>query len=189
MAKTYVLPTWHVFGLCLILVPVLKIAGENAPQSQVPDAFMIFGEFADSAAVKDVNHNPMFKCLRITRTEYEPEVPFTTYSWSLNAGKGKPRKTATVNYTSGDAPDVFFTTVDSDPSTRKEADFLYSDYTSCGVIAMESFGHQCTLWVPYEQRYSYPEECNKIHAELCGESVSLFDKELCDDSDPYSADN
>ncbi|KAL1477259.1 hypothetical protein MTO96_035880 [Rhipicephalus appendiculatus] len=144
-----------VLGLCLMLVPVFTVAGENSSQSEIPDAFRLFTQFPDVVAVKDVNPNPILKCLRTIRTQYDSETPSATYDWSLNAGQ--------------------------DPSTREEARFLYADFKTCGITVMEIFGHQCTLWVAYENRYSYPEDCDKAHADLCGESVSLFDKELCDD--------
>ncbi|KAL1467482.1 hypothetical protein MTO96_042148, partial [Rhipicephalus appendiculatus] len=41
----------------------------------------------------------------------------------------------------------------------------------------------CTLWVAYENRYNYAEECDKAYTELCGEGVSLFTKELCGDDE------
>ncbi|XP_037518773.1 uncharacterized protein LOC119395835 [Rhipicephalus sanguineus] len=172
-----------VLGLCLILFAVGTVASENPPQWEVPDAFMLFSQFSDVVAVKDVNRNPMFKCLRTIRTEYDTETPSATYDWSLNAGEDKPRKHASVQYTSGDAPASFFTTVDSDPSTREEARFLYADFKTCGVTVIESFGYQCTLWVAYENRYSYPECRDGMNADLCGESVSLSDKGLCNDTE------
>ncbi|KAL1472588.1 hypothetical protein MTO96_039235 [Rhipicephalus appendiculatus] len=67
------------------------ISGENVSLSEVPDAFLIFEDFLDCAGVKDVNRDPMFKCLRASRTEYDMEVPSATYIFSLNAGKGNPR--------------------------------------------------------------------------------------------------
>ncbi|KAH7946623.1 hypothetical protein HPB52_002143 [Rhipicephalus sanguineus] len=50
------------------------------------------------------------------------------------------------------------------------------------LTTVDVFG-ECTLWVAYEDRYSYPEECDEVHTELCGESISLFDKEHCDDAE------
>ncbi|XP_075750532.1 uncharacterized protein LOC119173359 isoform X2 [Rhipicephalus microplus] len=95
--------------------------------------------------------------------------------------KTKFKKQVTVKYTGGDTPDAIITMVDSDPSTRKEGHVIYSDYKNCGISVMESLGHQCTLWVAYKNRYSYPESCKRMHRKLCGEGVSLFDKEFCDD--------
>ncbi|KAL1476608.1 hypothetical protein MTO96_036389 [Rhipicephalus appendiculatus] len=71
------------------------------------------------------------------------------------------------------------------PSTRKEAQFIYTDYKNCAITIIENYGHQCTLWVAYSKRYSYPEECDKKQSEMCGESVSLLDKELCDDPETH----
>nr|XP_037280109.1 uncharacterized protein LOC119173359 [Rhipicephalus microplus] len=145
------------------------------------NAFQVFGQFSDAAGVRDVSRDPMFKCLRANRTEYDLEARSANYVWSLNAGKGNPSKQVAVKYTGGDTPDAIITMVDSDPSTRKEGHVIYSNYKNCGISVMESLGHQCTLWVAYENRYSYPESCKRMHRKLCGEGVSLFDKEFCGD--------
>ncbi|KAH6927528.1 hypothetical protein HPB50_005545 [Hyalomma asiaticum] len=115
----------------------------------------VFEHLPYDAAVRDVNRDLKFQCLSANRTEFVAEAPSATYVWSLNAGENKPREHTALLYTAGDAPDKFFT-----------------------MIASE-----CTLWVTYDKRYSYPEECDKKHFELCGEGVSLFDKELCGDDD------
>ncbi|KAL1482709.1 hypothetical protein MTO96_033613 [Rhipicephalus appendiculatus] len=91
MAKGGLFLPFNVYGLCLILVALVTISGGNVSKSEVPDAFMIFGQFNQCAGVRDVNRDPMFTCLRANRSEYDPDVPSTTYLWSLNAGKGKPR--------------------------------------------------------------------------------------------------
>ncbi|KAL1467953.1 hypothetical protein MTO96_041807, partial [Rhipicephalus appendiculatus] len=130
-----------VYGLWLFLVPVFSVSGELPSQAEVTDAFKVLGSFSDNAAVRDVNRDPMFHCLRATRTNFNPEAPSATFDWSLNAGKGKPRRHAMVKYTSGDAPDVIFSSIDSDPSTRKEGRIIYTDYANCGISVMESFGH------------------------------------------------
>ncbi|XP_075752295.1 uncharacterized protein LOC119174133 [Rhipicephalus microplus] len=183
MMKAGIFIAWNVFGLCLTMFDVCTVNGDNTTQTQELDAFQLFALFSDAAGVKDVNREPLFKCLRANRTEFDYQAPSATYLWSLNAGEGKPRNYVPVHYTAGKTSSTFFTSFNSDPSNQKQGWFLYTDYKTCGINVIKSFGYQCILWVDYQKRYSYPEECDKAHAEFCGESVSLYKKELCGDTE------
>ncbi|KAL1421715.1 hypothetical protein MTO96_003980 [Rhipicephalus appendiculatus] len=98
MGGTSLFQALSAFSICITVVPVFAVASENPPQSGVVDAFKVLGQFADAAGVRDVNRDPMFKCLRANRTEYDSEAPSANYVWSLNAGKGNPRYfTSTVS--------------------------------------------------------------------------------------------
>ncbi|KAL1468538.1 hypothetical protein MTO96_041429, partial [Rhipicephalus appendiculatus] len=132
----------------------------------------VLGQFADAAGVRDVNRDPMFKCLRANRTEYDSEAPSANYVWSLNAGKGNPRKHAVVKYTGGDTPDIIITTVDSDPSTRAEGSIIYSDYENCGISIIESLGHHKTAFMElrkfYVKKYGEKRFYKKRHMTING---------------------
>ncbi|KAK8765244.1 hypothetical protein V5799_032146 [Amblyomma americanum] len=62
--------------------------------------------------------------------------------------------------------------------------FLYTDYKICGVLETHFFGYQCTLFVVRESKESVASSCLEAHAELCGEDVSLYDKDLGIETQP-----
>uniref|UniRef100_L7LT63 Putative group ii salivary lipocalin n=1 Tax=Rhipicephalus pulchellus TaxID=72859 RepID=L7LT63_RHIPC len=120
-------------------------------QHETLDAFKILSVNGSSVALRDVNQDPMFKCLTATFIDFDRDVPSATYQWSLNAGENAPRKNVTLHYTKGPSVDSATLVVDS----------------------------ECTLWARKTTEHIVPEECFKKHATLCGNGVSLYDNDTC----------
>ncbi|KAK8765245.1 hypothetical protein V5799_032147 [Amblyomma americanum] len=160
-------------------VPAFGSQGSDHPTSEVPDAFWLFEHFDDVVAVRDTNPDPMFKCLAAKRVAFDPDVPSATYRWSLNVDGDEEKKYPLIHYTAGPTPDAVNAVVNSDTGHPDTQRFLYTDYETCGILETHYFGNQCILWVPTDLRDSFPEECLKKHTEICGEGVSLYDKNLC----------
>uniref|UniRef100_G3MQ64 Lipocalin/cytosolic fatty-acid binding domain-containing protein n=1 Tax=Amblyomma maculatum TaxID=34609 RepID=G3MQ64_AMBMU len=168
-----------VLCLCLATTPVFTSQECNQPGSEVPDAFKIFSQFLDVAAVLDTNANPIFKCLTATRISFDEEIPEATYRWTLNVHGSDEMKYPLVHYTPASTPDTVHTVINSDTSHSTISRFLYTDCETCAILQAQSFGPQCTLWVRPDLRDSIPKKCINKYTELCGEGVSLYDKETC----------
>ncbi|XP_077486048.1 uncharacterized protein LOC144097148 isoform X1 [Amblyomma americanum] len=143
-----------------------------------PDAFEVFEAVLYAVAVRDVNTDPMLKCLTARRTDLDLEVPSATYVWSLNAGEDQPRKNATLYFTPAPSDATARLVVNSDVDHPDYVRYLYTD-EECGIMEVHYFGYQCTLWVPEIVGDTIPEHCLWVHAMICGEGVPLYDKKVC----------
>ncbi|XP_050028187.1 uncharacterized protein [Dermacentor andersoni] len=164
--------------LCVLPAPVHASTEKNDVKTEETDAFEILAALPYAVAIKDTNTNPLFKCLTATRIQFDPSGPSATYEWSLNAGDGQPRKNATFYFTLGDSPETATVVVNSDTSSRQTIRYPYTDYTTCGIMEVNYEGHHCTLWVK-NATATIPEECHRQHTKICGEGVSLYDKDTC----------
>ncbi|KAK8780850.1 hypothetical protein V5799_017808, partial [Amblyomma americanum] len=140
----------------------------------------MFSGLIDMVAVRDVNPDPMFKCLTARRIQFDAEAPSATYLWFLHAAEDKETERVAFHFTPGNTSGTTRAIVDSDTSHPVVARFPYTDYSSCGVLEQNYFGYQCTLWVSDEAKDSISPECLRQYEDICGESVSLYDKNICD---------
>ncbi|KAL1477260.1 hypothetical protein MTO96_035881 [Rhipicephalus appendiculatus] len=146
---------------CLLVVVLLKtaaFASDAGTQNveELLDALELFQSFPYVVAVRDINPDSTFKCLTATRTEVKPEVPSVEYVWSFNAEEGQDRKEATLLFEPGSTPEATTTIVNSDTSNPEISRFLYTDYETCAILDMNSFGHQCILWTTDEAKNDVP---------------------------------
>ncbi|XP_077486049.1 uncharacterized protein LOC144097148 isoform X2 [Amblyomma americanum] len=139
---------------------------------------IVFEAVLYAVAVRDVNTDPMLKCLTARRTDLDLEVPSATYVWSLNAGEDQPRKNATLYFTPAPSDATARLVVNSDVDHPDYVRYLYTD-EECGIMEVHYFGYQCTLWVPEIVGDTIPEHCLWVHAMICGEGVPLYDKKVC----------
>ncbi|XP_037579986.1 uncharacterized protein LOC119462829 [Dermacentor silvarum] len=175
--------TLSLLALALVQLCVLSALEDTSTEkndvlTEKTDAFEILAAVTYAMAIKDTNTNPSFKCLTAKRILFDPSGPSATYEWSLNAGDGQPRKQATFYFTPSDAPDTATVVVNSDTSSRQTVRYPYTDYTTCGIMEVNYEGHHCTLWVK-NATAPIPEECHQQHTKICGEGVSLYDKDTC----------
>ncbi|XP_075550492.1 uncharacterized protein LOC142584219 [Dermacentor variabilis] len=181
MCITNQLPIISMVANLIRLIDTTMIAspGPNQLERETPDAIKMFSGLPYVVAARDVNRDPFFKCLTATRTNFDAEEPSATYLWSLNAAQSGEKEYIPFHFTATDRPDILNLVVDSDTSHPDLARFQYTDYASCGVMETHYFGYQCTLWVSDETKDSISQECLQQYADICGESVSLYDKEMC----------
>lgn len=147
-------------------------------KTESADAFEILAAVPFAMAIKDTNTNPLFKCLTAKRVQYDARGPSATYEWSLNAGDGKPRTHATFHFTPGDSLETNTVVINSDVNTNQTVRYPYTDYRTCGIMEVNYEGHHCSLWVK-NATAPVPEECHQQFTKVCGEGVSLYDKETC----------
>ncbi|XP_077488705.1 uncharacterized protein LOC144099352 [Amblyomma americanum] len=182
MSRIQLLPVLTVGALHLCFFAPLGSAGPgpNKLQRETPDVFKMFSGLIDMVAVRDVNPDPMFKCLTARRIQFDAEAPSATYLWFLHAAEDKETERVAFHFTPGNTSGTTRAIVDSDTSHPVVARFPYTDYSSCGVLEQNYFGYQCTLWVSDETKDSISPECLRQYEDICGESVSLYDKNICD---------
>ncbi|XP_065301919.1 uncharacterized protein [Dermacentor albipictus] len=147
-----------------------------------PNAFKILAMDQFAAAVRDVNQDPMLKCLTATRIDLNLEVPSATFLWSFNRNDSATRKNATLHFTKGPSIDTANIVVDNDTAHPDVVRYLYADHAvTCAIMELRYFGYQCTLWVRNTTKHSVSKKCFKAHAKLCANGVSLYDKNTCGD--------
>ncbi|KAL1421716.1 hypothetical protein MTO96_003981 [Rhipicephalus appendiculatus] len=174
---------------CLFSASARSFWKHHKHHHETLDAFQILSVNGSSVALRDVNQDPMFKCLTATSIDFDRDVPSATYQWSLNAGDNAPRKNVTLHYTKGPSIDTATLVVDSGclhfvreqtPLIPDVIRYLYLDPSgTCGIMELRYFGYQCTLWARITKENIVPEECFKKHLTLCGKGVSLYDKDTC----------
>ncbi|XP_077538635.1 uncharacterized protein LOC144151459 [Haemaphysalis longicornis] len=176
------------FSLVLLVTLWHTASGTKELQQDVPDILETFGNFDYVVAIRDVNKDPVLKCLTSTRISYNTAAPSATYVWSLNGGQGQEREHMLVTFTPASTKDTAFYTTELSGNTKTEtenpAKLLYvSNEEGCAVLEMSPFGYQCTLWVSDEVKDNVGEHCRAVYDELCGPSISIYDKETCADSE------
>uniref|UniRef100_A0A224YLB6 Lipocalin n=1 Tax=Rhipicephalus zambeziensis TaxID=60191 RepID=A0A224YLB6_9ACAR len=164
--------------LCFLSALAQTSTEKNDVKTENTDAFEILAAIPYAEAIKDTNTNPLFKCLTGRRIVYDPISPSATYEWSLYAGDGQPRTHATFQFTPGDALETATVVINSNTSTTQTARYPYTDYQTCGIMELDFEGHHCTLWVK-NATVSVPDECHRQFTRICGEGVSLYDKDTC----------
>ncbi|KAH6927529.1 hypothetical protein HPB50_005546 [Hyalomma asiaticum] len=102
------------------------------------NAFKILAVDRFAVALRDVNQDPMLKCLTATRVDLDPDVPSATFQWSFNAGK----RNATLHFTKGPSIDTANVVVDSDTAHPDVARYLYADpAVTCAIMELRYFGY------------------------------------------------
>ncbi|XP_075550494.1 uncharacterized protein LOC142584220 isoform X2 [Dermacentor variabilis] len=148
---------------------------------KTPNAFKILAMDQFAVAVRDVNQDPMLKCLTATRIDLDLGVPSAAFLWSFNRNESATRN-ATLHFTKGPSIDTANVVVDTDTAHPDVVRYLYADHAvTCAIMELRYFGYQCTLWLRNTTKNSVSKKCFKAHAKLCANGVSLYDKNTCGD--------
>ncbi|KAL1473489.1 hypothetical protein MTO96_022064 [Rhipicephalus appendiculatus] len=170
------------FVVVLVAYLQLSLAVSNE-SNDIIDSFEVFEKFPFAIAISDVNNDTTYECLTAKRAWFDKDAKKGEYIWQLRGHKGKPKKTVSFYVAEGNSPDTFTYMDGSDDATPELGKFYYSDYKSCGVLEMSYNGPQCILWVAEECKDSPPQECVDQFQKHCGEGVSLYNKDICLDSE------
>ncbi|XP_077486135.1 uncharacterized protein LOC144097267 [Amblyomma americanum] len=165
-------------------VPANASPAPSDAQVDTPDALEVMAAVEYAVAIKDTNTDPVFKCLTAWRLTYDAKTPSATYAWSLNAAEGQKTRNATFQYVPGDTPNTARVVVNSDTIHPDVISYPYTDFKTCAVMKINFRGHHCMLWTLDEAKDSIKEECLRKHTEICGQGVTLYDKDTCTNSVP-----
>ncbi|XP_077540004.1 uncharacterized protein LOC144152572 [Haemaphysalis longicornis] len=171
---------FHLEKSAYLLVGVL-VFGAVVAKCEYADVFKLIPKFTNVTAIYSLTAtyaNASLECLYAELTQFDRNEGTAEYTWYLRNDCGDPSMIV-HQLMETDSPYEIKVRSSPDPETVWTAIWPYSDNTTCFILKAQDIENVCVLWVSDDSVDNVSEECTEAYEEICGEGVSLYDKDAC----------